>query len=231
MKFILLFAFTATAAFASTQAPPAPFPIFLKAGYSTILEFEEIPSRVVLGDGQAFQVERLERSIVIKTLAPYASTNMFIYFRNGDNRLFVLTASEDAQPTYYKKFESMTPKPVQPSTSTVPKRFMRSSRVRLVQFDAKKDYLTVEAEITADSKEIVRPNWPMVRLRQGSKVTAPVKLWSERKDVQKDSAVLSRFVFVKPNVTRGLEGAVLIIPIADDTRTISLPLKQKGGRS
>lgn len=229
MKYILLFMLMTTAAFANTQAPPAPFPIFLKAGYSTILEFEEVPSRVVLGDGQMFQVERLERSIVIKTLAPYASTNMFVYFRSGASRLFVLTASEDAQPTYYKKFESQAAKPVGAAMNTVPKRFARSSRVRLVQFDAKKDYLTVEAEIMADSKEVIRPNWQLVRLKQGSKVTAPVKLWSERKDVQKDSVVKSRFVFAKPNVTRGLEGAILVIPIANDTRTISLPLK--GGRS
>lgn len=229
MKYVLLFMLMTTAAFASTQAPPAPFPIFLKAGYSTILEFDEVPSRVVLGDGQAFQVERLERSVVIKTLQPYASTNMFIYFRSGASRLFVLTASEDVQPTYYKKFESQSAKPAEPAANAIPKRFTRSSRVRLVRFDAKKDYLTVEAEIMADSKEVIRPDWQLVRLKQGSKVIAPAKLWSERKDVQKDSVVKSRFVFAKPNVTRTLEGAVLIIPVANDTRTISLPLK--GGRS
>lgn len=228
MKYLSLFILFSKVTLAAVQISPTPFPIFLKAGYSTILEFEEIPSRVVLGDSQAFQVERLEHSIVIKTLAPYASTNMFIYFRSGASRLFVLTASEDAQPTYYKKFESEK-KPKQSTETALPRQFTRSSRVRMVQFDAKKDYLTIEIEIMTDSKEIIRPNWSLVRLKQGSKTTAPVKLWSERNDVQKDSVVKSRFVFVKPNVTRNLDGAVLVIPIANDTRTISLPLK--GGRS
>ncbi|MBL7716631.1 MAG: hypothetical protein JNL01_14295 [Bdellovibrionales bacterium] len=227
-SFFLLTLFSLNAS-AATQVPSAPFPIFLKSGYSTVLEFEEMPSRVVLGDGQAFQVERLERSIIIKTLTPYASTNMFVYFRSGETKLFVLTASEDAQPTYYKKFETQLKMPESTSEGVQPKRFTRSSRVRLVQFDTKKDYLTIEAEIMADANEIIRPNWALVRLKQGSKITTPVKLWSERKDIQKDSSVKSRFVFAKPNVTRSLEGAFLVIPLANDTRTISLPLK--GGRS
>lgn len=211
------------------ELPPTPFPVFLKAGYSSILEFYTSPSRVVLGDTQSFQVERLDHSIVLKTLTPYASTNMFVYFKDAPTRLFVLTASEDAQPTYYKKFENPAPPKAAPDRASVNRRYVRSSRVKSIRFDAKKDYLTVEAEITSDSAEIIRPNWPLVRLKQGTRVIAPIQLWSERKDVQKDSTVRSRFIFAKPNITRSLDEATLVIPIEGDTRTISLPLK--GNRS
>jgi hypothetical protein len=211
------------------ELPPTPFPVFLKAGYSSILEFYTSPSRVVLGDTQSFQVERLDHSIVLKTLTPYASTNMFVYFKDAPTRLFVLTASEDAQPTYYKKFENPAPPKAVPDRASVNRRYVRSSRVKSIRFDAKKDYLTVEAEITSDSAEIIRPNWPLVRLKQGTRVIAPIQLWSERKDVQKDSTVRSRFIFAKPNITRSLDEATLVIPIEGDTRTISLPLK--GNRS
>jgi hypothetical protein len=78
-------------------ASPAPLPIFLKMGFSSVLEFSEAPSRVVLGDNQGFKVERLDESIVIKTLVPYANTNMFVYFRAQEPQLFVLTASEEAE--------------------------------------------------------------------------------------------------------------------------------------
>ena len=104
---LLLFPMLAFAA-----APPTPFPVFLKSGFSSVLDFEEAPTRVVLGDAQSFQVEKFERSLVVRALTPYASSNMFVYFRSAEPRLFVLTASEDAEPTYYKKFEEpLAPKP------------------------------------------------------------------------------------------------------------------------
>lgn len=229
MKYIFIFILFANLASATVQLPPTPFPVFLKAGFSSVLEFETPPTRVVLGDAQSFQIERLERSIVIKTLAPYASTNMFVYFKDTPTRLFVLTASEDAQPTYYKKFESPVPPKKAATSPSPPRTYARSAEIKRTTFDAKKDYLTVEAEITADSSAIIRPNWPLVRIRQGSRVVAPAQLWSERKDVQKDSKVRCRFIFAKPNVNRSLEGVTLIIPLEGDTRTISLALK--GGRS
>src|SRR4051794_22875125 len=111
-------------------ASSAPFPVFLKSGFSTVLEFEEIPTRVVLGDAQSFQVEKLDKSIVIRTLAPYAVGNMFVYFRSKETQLFILSASEDAEPTYYKKFEAPTalPKPIPQRTNTISKSNVRVTK-------------------------------------------------------------------------------------------------------
>ena len=91
-------------------APPIPFPVFLRAGFSTVLEFDDAPVKVVLGDPNSFHLEKLDKSLVLQTLAPYATTNMFVYFKKLEPRLFVVTASEDAEPTYYRKFE--TPPPI-----------------------------------------------------------------------------------------------------------------------
>lgn len=223
MKLLILFLFPSIAF--AIEIPPATFPVFLRSGFSSILEFESSPTRVVLGDSQSFQVERLERSIIIKTLAAYASSNLFVYFKDAPTRLFVLTASEDAQPTYYKKFETPVPPKVSASVSNSRAPLPRAAKLRSVKFDTKKDYLTIEVEISADSSAIVRPNWPLVRLRDGVRTIAPIQLWSERKDVQRDSRIRCRFIFGKPNVKRTLDGVSLVIPLEGDTRTMIVGLK------
>ena len=225
MKYILMF-FIPNIALASSL-PPTPFPVFLKAGFSSVLEFEEAPLRVVLGDAQSFQVEKVERSLVVRTLAPYAATNMFVYFRDAEPRLFVLTASEDANPTYFKKFENPTqPKPA--AKVEVGGRSMgRAAGGRIVrqQFDAKKDYLTVSFELSADSKEVLRPNWNLIRLTYKGNALAPYKLWAERQEVQKDSRIKARMIFAKPNLPRDLVGVTLVVPLQGRASPIALALK------
>jgi len=227
-RYIFLFLISASANASVPNIPPTPFPVFLKSGFSSILEFEEQPSRVVLGDPQAFQVERLEKSLVVKTLNAYGASNMFVYFKDDEPRLFVLTASEDAQPTYYRKFETnriILKKESIAVAHTASKYPARVSKVLQATFDAKKDYLTVETLVSADSKTAIKPNWKLVRLTYNGRAIAPFKLWAERKDVQKDSSVKARFIFAKPNLSRDLDGVVLVIPLLGEVRSISLILK------
>ena len=212
--------------------PPTPFPVFLKAGFSSVLEFDEPPTRVVIGDGQSFQVEKVDHSLVVRTLAPYAASNMFVYFKNSDPRLFVLTASEDAVPTYYKKFEKeIVPKPPMPKTSSEPRIHLGTKvepqigyRVDIIHsdFDSKKDYLTMECELTSFSKEVLKPAWNLLRLTFQNKALAPVKLWSERQEVQKDSKIKFRLVFAKPNLPRDQAGVNLVIPLLGQQNAISV---------
>lgn len=204
-------------------ASPTPFPVFLKAGFSSVLEFETNPTKVVLGDAQKFQVEKLDRSLVIKTLVPFASTNMFVYFRESEPRLFVLTASEDAQPTYYKKFDP----PISAIASIKPSTTVsnRANRILSISFDEKKDYLTIELELAANSTSLVKPNWGWSRLTYKNSAIAPMKLWAERKEVQKDTYVKARMTFTKPNVPKDLSGASLVIPVHGSLNPISLSLK------
>ncbi len=225
MKLLMLF--VPTLAIEASPLPPMPFPVLLRAGFSSVLEFEEVPSRVVLGDGQSFQVEKLDRSLVVKTLTSYAASNMFVYFNSEPPRLFVLTASEDAEPTYYKKFESQAlPKSTPSSPPGFPGgTYRRGFRILSAQFDGKKDYLTVEMAISADSKEPIKPNWDLVRLRYNSTAIAPYKLWAERKEVQKDSRVKARFIFAKPNVPRDLKTVTLIVPIQGSANPITLNIR------
>lgn len=214
MKYLLL-ALLPTFATAS-ELNPTPSPVFLKSGFSSVLEFSDSPTRVVLGDGQNFKVEKLERSLVIKTLVPYATTNMFVYFKEENPRLFILNASEDAEPTYFKKFETIrakAPSIMPPTASSI--KGVRACRLVSADFDAKKDYLVVNIVLSADSSESLKPNWNLVRIRNGSNTLTPTKLWSERKDVQKDSKVRARFVFAKPNLPRALKDVKLIVPLLD----------------
>jgi len=208
-------------------APPTPFPIFLKSGFSSVLEFETAPTRVVLGDTQSFQVEKLNQSVIVKTLTPYATSNMFVYFKDEDPRLFVLSASEDAEPTYYKKFES--PKPALPSkapgTTTSSISLIKGARVLSAVFDSKKDYLTIEIEVSADSSQVVKPRWAWVRLHYNKAAIQPMKLWAERESIQKDSKVKARFIFAKPNVPKSLSDVSIVIPILGQVAPTTLSLQ------
>jgi hypothetical protein len=194
----------------ASQLSPAPSPIFLKAGFSSILEFEEAPTQVVLGDSSNFQVERLRQSIIIKPMAHYATTNMFVYFKTKEPRLFVLTASEDAEPTFYRKFETFVPKVPKQRT---PKTFVSGAQELSATFDKKKDYLTIDLRVSADSSGKVLPDWNLVKLQFKDQFFSASKIWSERREIQKDSEVRSRFIFVKPNVPKDLKGVILILPV------------------
>lgn len=211
-------------AFGATSIGPTAFPVFLKEGFSTILEFEEPPTQVVLGDQSLFQLEKLNRSIIIKPLTAYATTNMFVYFKSKDPRFFILTASEDAEPTYYKNFSAIVPRIAQPQMQRSPKKLVRGAKLNAATFDKKKDFLTVDIEVSADSTARVLPSWDMVRLKFKGRFLSPSKLWSERREIQRDSMVKARFIFTKPNISTDLADATLIIPVKGSTKPITVDL-------
>ncbi|NCN41859.1 hypothetical protein GW916_11505 [bacterium] len=229
MKTIILSIFLTVPALASVNMGTQPLPIFLKAGFSSVIEFDDAPIRVVLGDTQMFQVERVERSLVVRTLAPYAVTNLFVYFREASPKLFVLTASEDAEPSYRLKIVT---KELPKLTKATPvfERSIKKAGIRILrqEFDSKKDYLTLGFQIAADSSEPLKPNWDLVRLRFGKNILAPSKLWAERKDVQRDSRVNARLVFAKPNLPRSLSEVSLVVPLQGKANALSTSLG--GGR-
>lgn len=215
-------------AIASTTIGPTAFPVFLKEGFSCILEFEESPTQVVLGDQNLFQIERLNRSIVIKPLTAYATTNLFVYFKSKETKLFLLMASEESEPTYYKKFDSVIPpvikkeKPLAPIT-----KFNRGIRLESADLDKKKDYLTIDFVITADSSGKIAPNWEQIRLRTKDKVIAPLKLWSERREIQRDSQIRARLIFLKPNIPTDLKDTSIIVPLKGSISSLTLNLERK----
>lgn len=213
------------------NATPTTFPVFLKEGFSSILEFEEAPTQVVLGDQNLFLVERLGKSIVIKPLTPYATTNMFVYFKSKDTKLFILTASEESDPTFYKKFEpapTMEPKPITMDRQTLkmdsPK-YKKGIQITSSSYDAKKDYLTVDFLIAADSTSKVSPTWDLIRLKYKDKVIPPTKLWSERREAQRDSQIKARLIFAKPNVPADLKEVSIIVPTKTDSKPFTSKLK------
>lgn len=216
--FILLF----STAYAS-PLPLTPFPIFLKIGYSSVLEFDNPPTKIILGDGSNFQVEKLDNSLVLRTLASSATSNLFVYLKSGEVRLFTLTASEEAIPTHYKEFKK-APIP-KPTKSTPAFSYKKGARLISAKFDTKKDFLTVEVSLTADSKESITPNWEWVDLRQGREVFKAKSTWAEREVIQKDSTVKARFTFLRPNISRKLTGTILQIPVKGYASPIQISLK------
>ncbi len=222
---LVLASFMAMAADVPPNAPVMPLPVFLKSGFSSVLEFEETPTKVILGDSQAFQVEKLDRSLVVRTVAPYATSNLFVYFKEAAPKLFVLTAAEDAEPTYFRKFENPTPPQTKESKNFSVRSIPVVSRVVSANWDAKKDYLTIELILAANSRSLMKPKWDLIRLRHLTNTQAPFKLWSERKEAQKDAAIRARLIFSKPNIPRDLNKALVIVPLEGDSNPLTLSLR------
>lgn len=223
MKYFLsLMLFSAASA---AETPLAAFPVFLKLGFSSVLEFETAPTRLILGDATSFQVEKLDRSLIVRALVTSGMSNMFVYLTSGEVRLFTLTASEEAVPTNYKAFNKVVLTKPKPKPA-----FTYKKGVKLVsaKFDKKKDFLTVEITLTADSKEAFTPKWDWVDLRFGKEVFKPKSLWAERKIVQKDTTVKARFTFLRPNVSKSLSDTFLQIPVDEYASPIRLALKGGG---
>jgi hypothetical protein len=210
------------AAFAS----PAPVPLFVKSGFSSVLEFDAKPIRVVLGDAGSFQVERLDKSLVIRPAVDEATTNLFVYFANGPTRMFVLRSTLEEEPALYRKFGLEAKVAQQPGQSGMVRK-RKITRVLSAVFDAKKDYLTIETELSAPSTGKLEPIWKNVRLEANGNEEAPQKLWAEREEIQADSTVKARFVFRKPNIARSFKGTTLVIPVKGQGSSLKLRL---GGR-
>jgi hypothetical protein len=193
-------------------ASPAPVPLFVKSGFSSVLEFDAKPSRVVIGDGGSFQVERLDRSLVIRPTVDEATTNLFVYFPNGSTRMFLLRATMEEEPALFRKYGvEATVAQQKIKTSVGFKR--KATRILSANIDAKKDYLTVEAELSAPPNGKLEPVWKSVRLKAKGLEEVPQKLWAERGEIQADSTIKARFVFRKPNLLRSLKETSLVIPL------------------
>jgi hypothetical protein len=206
------------------------FPIFLKMGFSSIIDFSEMPIRIVLGDSQSFQIEKMDKSLVLRTLVSYSTTNMFVYFKDAPPQIFTLTADEDANPTIYRKFEVIhTAKTVEQKSvlkNSKISKLKRGSFLTEAFWNKEKDYLTIDGFINADSDSILLPKWDLVRLAEGEKRISPFKVWSARKDIQKDSSVKFRFIFLRPNVDKDLKKNIVIIPLQGKSESLHLELKK-----
>lgn len=209
----------------AANATPTTFPVFLKEGFSSILEFEEAPSQVVLGDQNLFLVEKLNRSIVIKPLSPYATTNMFVYFKSKETKLFLLTASEEAEPTYYKKFDDEVKKSLDSGKVAVPLKYSKGLHLKSSDYDSKKDYLTIDFIIAADSSGKLSPSWDLIRIKHKDRIVNPMKVWSERREAQRDSFVKARLIFTKPNIPADFKDVSIIVPIKGISKPFTAELK------
>ncbi len=220
------------------NASQIPQPLFLKLGFSSIVEFSENPTRVIVGDSQSFQVEKADKSLVIRTLVSYATTNLFVYFKTAQPKLFTLTASEDANPSLYNKFDLTPPKPIldeklsdvksviTTSTKNIKNIFKSGVTLKSAIFDKSKDYLTIDFLISADGKNLIQPKWDLIRLASGKNKIAPFKVWSEREDIQKDSTIKARLIFLRPDIEKSLKNCYIIIPLKGRSDVFHLNLKK-----
>lgn len=204
---------------------PITIPIFLKNGYSSVVEFEEVPLRAVLGDSHSFQIEKIEKSLVIRPLVKEANSNLFVYFKNSSPRLLILTANDSANPTFFKKFESFKREsPAKVDTLKKVEVSPRQSQVIKYYFDKKKDFLTVDFVLVADSRSKIAPKWENVYLKTKNETIISNKIWSERKEVQKDTFIKARVSFIRPNISKKIDMAVLEVPTSGTL--LRLPLNK-----
>lgn len=200
------------------------FPLFLKNGFSTIIEFNKEPSQVVIGDSQSFQIEKLKRSLVIRPVNPNTVSNLFVYFPNSDPCIFILTSSEDAEPTFHKKIDFPMQKSNLQTTITKSKTSKQELKLRSALFNSKKDFLVIEASIHADKQTALKPNWQAIRLKYQKIEIKPKELWAEREIVQRDSFIKVRFMFNRPDIPKNLSDVKLVLPLLNKTTPLLLDL-------
>lgn len=204
-------------------------PIFLRYGFSSVVEFDEAPTQVVLGDSEAFQVEKLDRSLVVKPLINEATTNMFVYFKSASPKLLILSASDDFEPTHFKKFSApfVAAKPKSAAVPRQPAISTTGANLKSKTFSKNKDYLILDLDISANGSARLTPDWNRAAIHYKGKVLVPSKLWSERKEIQKNARAHARFEFRKPDLPADLIGAILKIPLKSGQKTMSINLGVK----
>ncbi len=222
---ILLFHFIVSLAAQAQESQPMTTPIFVKPGFSSVLEFPSTPTQAVIGDANLFQIERLNRSLVIKSLVLEGQSNLLVYFQSGPPKSFILTASEKSEPTFYKKIGVSVI--ASPRTRGVAERNYRATQVISKSFDAKKDYLTIEYILVSASGSKAKPDWENIYLKMKDKKTRSHSSWSERKEVQRDTSVRAKVVFQTPDVPRSLAGVSLVLPMLEGGSPIEFKLGGK----
>ncbi len=209
--------------------PPIAQPLFLKLGFSSVVEFDEEPEKIILGDSQSFQVEKTNKSLVIRSLTNYASSNLFVYFKKHPTQIFSLTSDEDASPTLLKKIYLndlvIKATPPEATKTEVKKKYIEGAKLIKKEFSKAKDYLTLDYLITAGNSSKLEPQWNKIRLRCGKTEIPPYKTWSEREVIQKDSDMKARVIFLRPNIGNDLKKCFLDIPAKDRSKNLKLELK------
>lgn len=227
--FTLITIFSLNSFALNDPTPVIAQPLFLKLGFSSVIEFDEEPEKIILGDSQSFQVEKSNKSLVIRSLVNYASSNLFVYFRKHSTQIFSLTSDEDANPTLLKKIylNDLVNKAEAPKETKVEakKKYIESVKLTKKEFSKAKDYLTLDYVITAGNLSKLEPIWKKIRLHCGKAEIPPYKTWSQREVIQKDSEMKARIIFLRPNIGNDLKKCFLDIPAKDRSKNLKLELK------
>lgn len=229
---LLLFSLSVCANTLDT-ALQTPHPLFLKQGYSAIIEFSESPIRVVVGDHRSFQVEKMDKSLVVRPLVVSASSNLFVYFKDAPPKLFTLNASDDNTPTLFVRFDLSLTKMIQKNTQSTETKnkqpiktkisYTEGLKLKSAVFDKTKDYLTIDYLISAGQSKI-EPIWEEIFISSAGQKIKPYKIWSERSDIQKDTEVKARLTFLRPDVSKLLKNVSVIVPLKNRIDVLKLNL-------
>jgi hypothetical protein len=96
-------------------------------GHSTVLQLENRPVSVVVGDQDAYKVETVGNNITLKPLMPGARSNLFVFF--GDRSFtFDLHNTNKTNPDYFVSVRPLSPKAV--TDPSPPKIVMRLLNAR-----------------------------------------------------------------------------------------------------
>lgn len=194
---------------AAVAGPVAPLPVFLKFGFSSVLDFESSPKRVVIGDPLNFQVERAGNSIVMRPLATSAVTNLFVYFEKGEPRQFVLTASEDAEPSMYRKIEREA---VLPVVASKPKTQSAKAPLRAKYRKVSPTEFEVSLVISGNSARLIDPSWPKIFLQIGGSKKKPIKIWAADRLIRPKNSVAVKLSFEGEVSASALKDANVVVP-------------------
>lgn len=132
-------------------------PIYVEAGFSTVLKFDSRPERGLIGDQDGFKVEYLKNVVAIKPLLLSGRTNLFLFTKEGQFNFQLIAARGRHDNVVYVRPKLEKPPPSQPTENhriSIPLEAMRTRKIsKSVSHASTK--LTVESVATPPSGSVL----------------------------------------------------------------------------
>lgn len=205
--------------------------IYLKPGRSSVIQFNEAPVGIILGNPKAFQAERYGSNLVLRSNVASASTNLFVLFKKSDLKSFDLHCDPELKQTsvlkvdYPELVQTSNTDTFKPIQQTMPKddilklpRNQLFLRVMSASWTKHKDYLNITVRITNTHDHRKTLGWKYASLKKGDKFIVPAAVRARRAEVAPNEQIYTKLEYKRPDVPADLKDIKLVLPVKDSDR-------------
>ena len=205
--------------------------ININENLSTIVEFNQEPEALVIGNKKAFHVEKLQKRLVINsTLKAPQNSNLFVLFKGEKMAFLYLISNPGLSHNDFVKIDypkvTLAKKPIKIKKKRIKKKRKRSTWGKIhikayrAVFSHKKDYLEIRLKISNGLKHRITPALSFTTIKSGKKYITPDKVFSERKTIASGSYTYVKLIFLRPDLPGKEKRFQINIPIKETKKTL-----------